>query len=188
MTRILVIYGTTDGHTRKVASRLGTMFREHAAGVDVVEAGALEVSPLYYNAVVICASVHGGHYQRAVTTWVRAHAHALNGTRTAFVSVCLGVLQKDPKVDQELDGIAERFFADTQWQPTRVKKIAGALLYRQYGWLKRRLMKRIVAKAGGDTDMTKDYEYTDWEELQVFVDGFMLTVTPARKPLAAVSA
>ena len=29
------------------------------------------------------------------------------------------------------------------------------------------MMKRIVAKAGGDTDTSKDYVYTDWADLEV---------------------
>jgi menaquinone-dependent protoporphyrinogen oxidase len=181
MTRILVIYGTTDGYTRKVAHRLAMMLRVYDVDVDVVRAGGADVVMEDYSGIIVCASVHGGHYQRRVARWVRAHAAALADTRTAFVSVCLGVLQNDPKVDRDLDAIAQRFFNTTGWQPTRVKKIAGALLYRQYGWLKRWIMKRIVAKAGGDVDTSKNYEYTDWADLQAFVDEFVRLVAPVQR-------
>ena len=50
--------------------------------------------------------------------------------------------------------------------------VAGALPYTKYGWLKRMMMKRIVAKAGGDTDTTRDYEYTDWIDLRNFARDF----------------
>jgi menaquinone-dependent protoporphyrinogen oxidase len=33
-------------------------------------------------------------------------------------------------------------------------------------------MKRIVASAGGDTDTSKDYEYTDWNDVRNFADVF----------------
>jgi len=33
-------------------------------------------------------------------------------------------------------------------------------------------MKRIVAKAGGDTDTSRDYMYTDWNDLRAFADDF----------------
>lgn len=125
--------------------------------------------------------MHRGHYQRPVAQWVRAHAAALADKRTAFVSVCLGPLQKDPKVDRDLDAVAQRFFTTTGWHPTRVKKIAGALLYRQYGLLKRWIMKRIVAKAGGDVDTSKNYEYTDWADPQAFVDEFVRLVAPVQR-------
>ena len=42
-----------------------------------------------------------------------------------------------------------------------VKHVAGALLYTRYNIFKRWIMKRIVAKAGGDTDVSRDYDYTD---------------------------
>jgi menaquinone-dependent protoporphyrinogen oxidase len=187
MTTILVIFGTTDGHTRKVAQRLGASFRAFDSPIDcdVVQAGHSDIGPQAYDAVVVCASVQGGKYQKLVARWVRANAAALNQKRTVFVSVCLGVLQKDPQVDRELDAIAERFFAATGWQPTRVKKVAGALLYTKYGWLKRWIMKRIVSKAGGDTDTSRDYEYTDWEDLRLFAEDFVRLVTPRPAPSRA---
>ena len=33
-------------------------------------------------------------------------------------------------------------------------------------------MKRIVAKAGGATDVSRDYDYTDWADLRVFAEDF----------------
>ena len=47
--------------------------------------------------------------------------------------------------------------------------MAGALPYSKYSWWKRWMMRRIVAKAGGDTDTSRDYEYTDWNDLSEFV-------------------
>ena len=39
-------------------------------------------------------------------------------------------------------------------------------------------MKRIVKKAGGDTDSSRDYEYTDWNELDQFTDRFSDRLAP----------
>jgi menaquinone-dependent protoporphyrinogen oxidase len=33
-------------------------------------------------------------------------------------------------------------------------------------------MKRIVAKAGGETDTARDYEDTDWQDLRTFAEQF----------------
>jgi menaquinone-dependent protoporphyrinogen oxidase len=33
-------------------------------------------------------------------------------------------------------------------------------------------MKRAVAKAGGDTDTSRDYEYTDWDDLRAVTRDF----------------
>ena len=102
----------------------------------------------------------------------RAHAQTLNLIPTAFLSVSLGVLEKGTSARQELLRIMRRFLDRCGWRPTITKMVAGALLYTRYNWLKRRMMKRIVAKAGGDTDTTRDYEYTDWNDLRTFCRDF----------------
>jgi len=162
MLSVLVLYGTTDGHTRKIADFVGDTLRSRRARIDLVEARHGDVRPEDYAAVVVAASVHARGYQRAVKRWVRAHAQGLAARPTAFVSVCLGVLQEGPKVHQDLANIVERFRAETGWRPTVTKIVAGALLYTHYWWLKRWVMKRIAGKAGGGTDTSRDYEYTDW--------------------------
>jgi menaquinone-dependent protoporphyrinogen oxidase len=50
--------------------------------------------------------------------------------------------------------------------------------YSHYNFLKRWVMKRIVKKAGGDTDSTRDYEYTDWNDLEQFTDRFADRLVP----------
>jgi menaquinone-dependent protoporphyrinogen oxidase len=172
MPRILILYGTTDGHTAKIARYFAGTLGSLGADVDLVDAGMVSPDPRGYAGVVVAASLHAKGYQRSVVRWAQANADALNGTTTAFFSVCLSVLQKDLRVHRELGGIVNRFEAETRWKPTRVKHVAGALLYTKYGWLKRWVMRRISGKAGGSTDVTRDHEYTDWAELRRFAVAF----------------
>jgi menaquinone-dependent protoporphyrinogen oxidase len=172
--RILVFYGTTDGHTRKVATAVANTLRSTGLAVDLVDAkrSGRDVTPEGYSAVIVAASVQGGRYQAAVRRWVRAHAAQLRARPSAFLSVCLAVLQRTPKADRDIGVILETFFASTKWYPTESKIVAGALLYTRYNWLKRWVIRKIVAKAGGDTDTTRDYEYTDWDDLASFAQRF----------------
>ena len=174
MTTILIVYGTTDGHTRKIAQVLAENLRGQFCSVDIVDsAGQLKrLSPEGYDGVIIAASVHIGSYQRAVADWVRVHARVLNVLPTAFLSVCLGVLERGTKSRQELLRIMRRFLDRCGWQPTITKMVAGALPYTRYGWIKRMMMRRIAAKAGGDVDTTRDFEYTDWNDLRTFSRDF----------------
>jgi menaquinone-dependent protoporphyrinogen oxidase len=172
MSRILVVYGTTEGHTAKVAGAIAETLHRIGAVVDVAAADGGSPAPDGYDAVIVAASVHAGRYQQSVQQWVRTHAAALSRKPAAFVSVCLGVLQKDPKVRQDLQTILDRFVAATGWRPTVAKFVAGALPYTRYGWIKRLVMKRTVAKAGGDTDTHRDFEYTDWNDLSHFTADF----------------
>lgn len=171
--RFLVVFGTTDGHTAKVADAIASTLRTRGVSVSLQHSAAPWTSdPADYSAVIVAASVHAGTYQRSVRRWVSAHLMALNQRPSAFVSVCLAVLNRTPKVDRDLGATLQRFFDETTWQPKESKVVAGALLYTKYPWWKRWLMRRIVAKANGDVDTSRDYVYTDWNDLDEFVMRF----------------
>lgn len=183
MKQILIVYGTTDGHTRKIAQVLAEDLRANRCSVDIVDAAGVlwRLSPESYDGVIVAASVHIGDYQKSVARWVRLYAPILNGMPTAFLSVGLAVLQHEPAPRQEITRIMNRFLARCGWRPAATQLVAGAVPYTRYGWLKRQMMKRIVAKAGGGTDTTRDYEYTNWNELRDFARDFAASV--AQQPV-----
>ena len=174
MSRVLILYGTTDGQTRKIAAALRESLRAEGLSAFVTDArlGAAAVVADEYDGVIVAASIHAGGFQRPVIRWVRSQAAQLNRMPTAFLSVCLGILEQRPETRRALDAIVARFQQATGWRPAAVKFVAGALPYTRYNWLKRWIMRRIVAKAGGDTDTTRDYEYTDWDDLRAFARTF----------------
>jgi menaquinone-dependent protoporphyrinogen oxidase len=173
MSRVLVLYGTTDGHTAAIAHAIAEPLRRSGIDTCVVEAGTLEPHPHSYDGVIVAASIHGGRYQKTVEQWVRAHLAEFGAKPAAFISVCLAVLQRnDAKVQADLAAIVERFEAVSGWHPPLVKHVAGALLYTRYNLFKRWMMKRIVAKSGGDTNVSRDYDYTDWDDLRAFAEEF----------------
>ena len=173
MPRILIVYGTTDGQTAKICYFLASEMMRVGAEVDLVEAGTRSVELAGHDAVVVAASVHAQGHQRSIIRWAHDHAAALGAVPNAFISVCLGVLQKEPKVRRDLDRIQERFRERTGWCPNRVKEVAGALKYTRYGWLKRMAMRYIAGRAGGSTDTSCDHEYTDWSDLKGFARSFV---------------
>lgn len=167
-----MLYGTTHGQTAKIASAIAETLRACDMNVDVVEANPNAPSPESYDAVLVAGSLHAGGFQRAVRRWAKCHAAALNERPTVFVSVCLGVLQQNPKVQSDLNAIIGRFFTSTGWHPTTTVTFAGALPYTRYNPLTRWIMTRIVSRAGGDTDTSRDYEYTDWAAVRTFARQF----------------
>src|SRR5690554_5572978 len=95
MSRILIIYGTTHGQTAKIARFLGDEIRARGAEPDVVLAGEGAPGPAGYAGVIVAASLHAGGFQRSVARWVRQHRARLREPHTAFLAVCLGILQRD---------------------------------------------------------------------------------------------
>lgn len=172
MNRILVLYGTTEGHTEMIATAIGNTLAAQGCDVTIVQAGTLDPRPADYDGIMVAASVHRGRYQEAVARWIRAHAVELRSKPTAFVSACLGVLRRDPGVTAELDATVHRFTDPLGWQPTIIKTVAGALPYTKFHLLRRWIIRRIAGKAGGDTDTSRDYDYTDWKDLRAFAGAF----------------
>jgi menaquinone-dependent protoporphyrinogen oxidase len=173
MSRILVLYGTSEGHTEKVATTIANTLIDSGCDADVIKAGTVDPAIAEYDGVIVAASIHGGRFQDAVIKSVRAHAGEIAAKPNALVEVCLAILRKnDPKVTADLAAIIERFSQQTGWKPSLVKPVAGALLYTRYNFLMRWIMKRIVKGAGGDTDTSRDYVYTDWDEVTAFAKEF----------------
>ena len=174
MRSVLIVYGTGDGQTEKIARYMAHCV--DVSGIPVVlvnAASGANPDPTGFGSVIVAASVHAGGYQRAVRKWVTRHADRLNNMPTAFVSVCLGVLEHKAAVDAELARIMTAFFDRTRWHPGTREIVAGALKYTRYNPLKRWVLRRIVRKTGSpDLDTSRDYEYTDWDRLADFARRF----------------
>ena len=74
----------------------------------------------------------------------------------------------------------ENFERETGWRPVHVGFFSGALLYRQYGFLKRLMMKKIVRDKPGNLslDTSRDHEYTEWNEVKRLAEDFMERLVP----------
>ncbi|MEZ4585802.1 MAG: flavodoxin domain-containing protein [Gemmatimonadales bacterium] len=196
MPKILVLYGTTNGHTARIARTVAETLERSGARVETIDAArGNPPHPALFDGVVVAASIHVGGYQRSVRRWLRRHAAVLNGMPTLFLSVCLAVLERKPEVDRELERIVDKLVAKTGWRPDAWKPIAGALPYTKYGWLTRLVMRRIAEKQHGDTDTTRDFEYTDWSDLRETARAFAARVgdqgmenPPEVTPLAGTTA
>jgi menaquinone-dependent protoporphyrinogen oxidase len=176
MSRILIVYGTTDGHTRKIAAVLASTLEEAGCDADIWHAQdrAPDVDPAAYAGVIVAASVHRGAYQKAMGEWARRHGSVLSVKPSAFISVCLAVRETRPDAQAECQETVTKFLTAAGWRPATYRIVAGAVPFTRYGWLKRWMMKRHQAKVGGDTDTSRDWEYTDWDELRAFARDFAI--------------
>ena len=90
----------------------------------------------------------------------------------AFLSVSLSAARRDEPARREVRKAIARFVEQTDWTPGSVLPVAGALRYTRYGFFTRLLMLFISKMVGGDTDTSRDYEYTDWNALTEFAQRF----------------
>lgn len=174
MVSFLVLYGTGEGQTATVADRIGAVLG--ARGHDATTTNADEIPAEFdleeFDAVLVGASIHAGRHQSVVREFVRTRREALATRPTAFFQLSLSSATDDETRQAEAAGYVEAFLEETGWYPDRIARLSGALRYSRYGFLKRLMMKRIAAEATGDTDTSRDYEYTDWYEVESFATDF----------------
>jgi menaquinone-dependent protoporphyrinogen oxidase len=183
MTRILVIYGTTDGQTERVAQEIGRALRLTGVDASVFQASSAAPGPEDYAGVIVAASLRAGRYQRTVRRWIRQHGEGLRDKPGAFVSVCMMARDRREATQQRLMAIMRAFVESCGWMPVIFKPVAGTLAYTRYDWLTRWMIKRMAAKMGDDTDTSRDHEYTDWADVRAFAREFLTSVWPAlRQP------
>ncbi len=174
MGSVLVLYGSTDGQTMRIAEAMAETLRAEEVSVEVVNARYANrgARPGPFDAVIVAASVHAGGLQRSVLRWISAHRVLLSAQPTALVVVCLGILENSPDTQRNLDRIARNATLRRGWVPGVIKFVAGAVPFSRYGLFKRLVMRRIMKKVGAGTDTARDYEYTDWTDLRHFTRGF----------------
>jgi menaquinone-dependent protoporphyrinogen oxidase len=182
MMRILIPFGTTEGLTASISEYVADVVRAHgheAYTVDLKGSGHPE--PDRYDAVIVGASIHMGKHEDYVLDFVRKNRDALERLPSALFSVSMAAHDNV----EEAAGYIEEFVRETGWRPAKVGLFGGALLYTQYGFIKRHMMKKIVRDKGiPDTDTSRDYIYTEWDGVKHFVEEFLETLVPeaARDP------
>jgi menaquinone-dependent protoporphyrinogen oxidase len=174
MVPILIAYSTTEGQTRKIAEFMAEALQDAGHRVELVDTGSAQaalVQPVYA-AAILGGSVHAGHHAGSLAGFIRDHAAWLETVPTAFFSVSLTAARDDEAGRRETARMLDEFLARTGLKPRRSCRIAGALRYSRYGMLKRFLMRQIAGRAGGDTDTSRDFEYTNWKLIRRFVLEF----------------
>jgi len=170
--KILIVYGTTEGQTRKISHFMEVVLKDSGHQVIVADASETPPPPSLYDAVIIGASIHIHKYQSAVVHYINRHVDALNRMPGAFFSVCLAIASDLEEEHKEAKKITSDFLEAAGWKPLMVTQIAGALKYTQYDFFKRLIMRMIAKREGRTTDTSKDYEYTDWNAVREFVKEF----------------
>ena len=167
--RVLIIYGTSYGQTAKIAARIeaGLLRRGHL--VTAVNAALSAPPPLLsFDGIVVGSSIIARGHQKTIERFIRANITQLNSTPCAFYSVSASAASKDPAGRKAAERVRDEFLEKMGWQPQLRTSVAGAINYTRYNFLLRWYMKRASAQNGGDTDTSRDHEYTDWLQVESF--------------------
>jgi menaquinone-dependent protoporphyrinogen oxidase len=183
MANVLIVFATEYGQTAKIVRRIADTLAEQGHRATLFDADHPSELPDLdrFQAIALGGPIHAGGYPRSVERFAREHRKELARIPSAFFSVGLAIASRTSDGRAQTLRVVDKFAARTGFRPERVELIAGALPYTKYNFLIRFIMRRISAKEGGDTDTSRDYEYTDFAA----VDRFARELVPARDAAAA---
>lgn len=163
--RVLIVYASRHGQTRKISERIAEVTRADGAEVHLFEVSALprELVPQSCDTVVLAGSVYFGRHQKKLERFAAGQRVNLAKVRSVFVSVS-GAARVAEGRQMAMDN-AQAFVARTGWKPDRIELIAGGEPYTRYGFFTRLFMVRYTKKLGRTVDPRRDYEFTDWEQV-----------------------
>lgn len=171
--KILIIYGTSEGQTRKIARFMEDILQDENHKVVIADATEEPPSPSDFDATLIGGSIHMHKYQSSIHNYILENINELNKKPSAFFSVCMAVASDIDEEHEEAHNIAKTFLKQTGLRVREIGHIAGALKYTKYDYFKRLIMRMIAKKQGGDTDTSQDYEYTNWDAVKTFALDFI---------------
>lgn len=172
---ILILYTSLEGQSAKIAEAIASGVRNKDHQVVTLAGDNLprDFNIEAYEAAIIGGPIHMGHYPKAMKKFVKQHRDWLNGHPSALFTVCMAINSQVPGAREGAGNYTEKFKKETQWQPTQAVTFAGAVKFTQYGFITRYIMKRISKREGGNTDMSQDHEYTNWDDVADFATQFV---------------
>lgn len=171
--KILLLYGTTEGQTRKIADFIATKLKSYGdvvTQVDATTASSSSIDLRDYHGAIVAASIHAGQYQNAVIQFTRANSTWLNQIPSAFISVSLSAAGSDAEELKSIATIAENFRAYTGWTSADIHQVAGAFRFTEYDFFKRWVMKLIAWEKSVKIEPGRDLELTNWDALATTID------------------
>lgn len=185
--KALIVYGTTEGQTRKIADFVANRLRKLGDQVTLVEAAEApwDLRPNEYEAAILAASLHAGIYQKPLVGFARTHHLRLCQMPALFLSVSLSAASRDPGDLTSTAACAERFKQETGWTSAVVHHVAGAFRFTEYDFFKRWVMRLIAWEKGVSVGSSQELELTDWNVLAEIADKFHISAATAQKSLSA---
>ena len=167
MSETLIIYSSTDGHTKTICLKILNSLKNP----DLVKIIPLEEAETFdlskYKKIIIGASIRYGKHNKKVSYFVKKNINLLNQKKTAFFSVNV-VARKPEKNSPNTNPYVIKFLRDTNWKPTKVDVFAGKVDYPNYNFINKNVIRFIMMITKGPVDTKNSYEFTNWDNVKKF--------------------
>ena len=167
MPNTLIIYSSTDGHTKTICRRLINFLKDG----DDIKISSLEEAKKFdlskFNKIIIGASIRYGKHSKELYKFVNLNKDVLNQKQSVFFSVNV-VARKPEKSMPDTNPYIKKFLKISNWKPKKIGVFAGKVDYPSYGLFDKYIIKLIMFITKGPTDTSQSYEFTDWSKVDEF--------------------
>lgn len=168
MSRILIIFSTTDGHTQLICQRLCQVIEPLDHQVTLVSIDdESKVDLESFDKIVLGASIRYGKHHKKVYEFIKRNQQLLDSKPNAFFSVNV-VARKPEKNQPETNPYLLKFLKQISWQPRELAVFAGKIDYKKYRFFDKQIIRLIMWMTRGPTDPEAEVEFTNWEQVEAF--------------------
>ena len=185
MSRIALLHQGCEGQTRKITERIGYCLTQ--AGHEIFVSSIADLKDSFsldsYDGVILGCSIRYGKHHNESCQFIKKYSDQLARIPSYFFSVNL-TARKPERRDPHNNRYLQKFLKQISWTPDRVEVFAGALLYTQYRWVDKQMIRLIMKLTGGPTDITQNTEFTDWKRVKVFAEQLNQDFQKISRPMA----
>ena len=168
MAKIIIIYSTTDGHTREICQYLQQIIEKRNNHVVLISINdETEIDLKLFDKIVIGASIRYGKHSSKVYEFIKRNLHILESKSNAFFSVNV-VARKPEKNQPKTNPYLIKFLGQIQWKPMKLAVFAGKIDYQKYKFWDRLIIRLIMWMTKGPTDPKTDIDFTNWSQVEDF--------------------
>ena len=167
MSSFLIIYSSTDGHTKIICERI-TNFLNDGNLVELLSLeDAKKINLSNFEKIIIGASIRYGKHSKELYKFINLNKNILDQKKSAFFSVNV-VARKPEKNTAETNPYINKFLKISKWKPNKIRVFAGKVDYPNYSFFDKYIIKFIMFITKGPTDTSQSYEFTDWSKVDDF--------------------
>ena len=167
MSVSIIIYSSTDGHTKVICERIMNFLNEKSdiKIISLEEANKLDLSE--FSKIIIGASIRYGKHSNKLYNFIESNKDILDQKESIFFSVNV-VARKPEKNSPSTNPYIKKFLKTSKWKPKKIGVFAGKVDYPKYGFFDKYIIKFIMFITKGPTDTSKSYNFTDWSKVDDF--------------------
>tara|TARA_B100001564_G_scaffold316671_1_gene292173 strand:+ start:289 stop:816 length:528 start_codon:yes stop_codon:yes gene_type:complete len=167
MSSFLIIYSSTDGHTKIICERITNFLNDEYLVELVSLEDAKKIDLTNFEKIIIGASIRYGKHSKKLYKFINLNKNILDQKQCAFFSVNV-VARKPEKNTAETNPYINKFLKISKWKPNKIGVFAGKVDYPNYNFFDKYIIKFIMFITKGPTDTSQSYEFTDWLKVDDF--------------------